>query len=421
MANVVHLCPILSPLPLREPPGVRVRGGERQPGTLIARESGFGTPVKSARSVYVCHPSPQPSPSRGEGARGIRKNLTAILAVIFCALLPAIPAWAEPAAVPAAKPVINSSLAYLATLAADCAKKKPGAFESADAIAKRLIEHDGLPEQIPADIEERAIKCMLEVYVLKPERNNVYRYLAQAPIETASTIAEKTSKQRLAQLLLARVDFHGEAASDVNPLFGMQMEDVAAAARSTLWPFALPDRGAGNLVEQVSAFNGRVAKNVLCLQPGNNKTVSYITVFQERLYLFETSEEEGGQHLVINRGAYAVRQMQEGNRRMMGRMSRPRRNDTNSTYMEKPSPIAGLAVVKLGERRDGLMINGNQPQPEWLRQFIPENFELGVEYVKTEPPTIVKPAATQPAYVKPSEKPAEKPVEHRAEDHGNAE
>lgn len=319
-------------------------------------------------------------------------RLTAWLIAIFAASM----VFGEPAA----KVPVNTSLAYLDRLVDDCAKKKPGAFESAEAIARRLIEHDGLPAEIPEDIESRAIAVMLDVFLLKPERNQISRYLAQAPPAIANAVAEKAGKERLAQLLLIRVDGQLDAATDLAPLFEMTPAEVSKAARSTLWPLAMPVQR-GLLLEQASTFEGAIAKNVLTIQPMNNN-IQYLGVVRERLYCFETPQEEGRMVLAINKGIASVTKAPRDRRFRRDEMRR-RDGWLTSLWCDAPSPVSGLAVVRMGNLGNAGF--DTQRMPEWIRPFIPEKFDAGVQFVAAgQAPEVVTPA-TQPAYVKPAPAP----------------
>jgi hypothetical protein len=255
---------------------------------------------------------------------------------------------------------------------------------------------------------------MLDVFALRPERNNVYRFLAQVPSETASPIAEKAGKQRLAQYLLLRIDFSEGPATGIDPLFTMSVEEIAAAARSTFWPLVLPSQTGAEGAELAGSFTGRLAKNILWVQPGANKMPQLIVTVRERLYCFETPNDDGGRVVVINRGQFIQRANMGNANAGVGRfggvaMNRPFRNrgtDDALISLAKPSPLAGLSVLKLGDLGNNLQWGAQgQALPEWFKVFMPADFEYPPGFVKTAgAPTIIQAPATQPTYVSPDDK-----------------
>jgi len=219
-------------------------------------------------------------------------------------------------------------------------------------------------------------------YVRDPHRGPVAEFIAHAPFERTQKVIEQFGREDLLKYYLLRLDYHDYDPHIGGPLFGYTLEEVAAAARDTLWPIELrPPSGmeiatrppSHVTTDLCTSVEGRVAKRVLWLQkdltslkpPGYQ--LVYVGTRPERLYCFESPTQFYFKAFYVGHGGVLY------NGRNPERVELIRLREHAGCG---PIPPPGMKLAKLDLSEDYLTdwISSHRGLPWWAEPYLTAKF-----------------------------------------------
>jgi hypothetical protein len=223
-------------------------------------------------------------------------------------------------------------------------------------------------------------------YARDPHRGPVAEFIAHAPFERTQKVIERLGRDAMLRYYLLRLDYHGYDPHIAEPLFEYTLEEIAAAARETLWPIELQPlagRDRGTLPPQdltvhlCASVDGRAARRVLWLQDmlTSTRPTSYRLVYvgtrPDRLYCFEAPTQFYFKSFYIDRGGVLYDALTPTRVEL-------KRLREHAECGPIPPPDMELAELRLSRENLHDWIASHSGLPWWAEPYLTDEFRCAI-------------------------------------------